>query len=141
MKQLLIIPLVLILPILLTADEPTANKSILGTWKYTLIEFKGKELPIHKGDQLVFTKDKIKWRWLGKDHEHSYIEKKVNGVRAFEAWYLDGSDYCKGIFKFDGEKLIICDRLSAEGYPKSFSSKNATLLHLSKVKTSTAKNE
>ena len=106
------------------------ERKIVGAWLYESIVSRGEILDVHSNDGMTFTDDTVFWRWLSQDYKHRYILLTYGGHKAFIAFDLDGRGYAKGIYKIDGDNLLICDRAFKLGFPLKFSSDDATLIKL-----------
>lgn len=106
------------------------GEELEGRWKYVSITSGEAEMEIHEGDGIVFTKDSISWRWLGRDHFNTYRIEPAGEFTGFVGFDENGSPMIRGIFRFEDGRLIVCDRPAREGFPKAFSPDEGTLIVL-----------
>lgn len=111
-----------------TADDDKALDKLQGTWNVVRYVYDGKEEtpPADKPETLVIKKSKYEL----KRAEHNFHgELKLDASTS--PWKIDASLYDKddkkrgnavGIYKFEGEKLIVCWDQTGENRPTQFGS-------------------
>jgi uncharacterized protein (TIGR03067 family) len=133
-----LVPVVVAIGLLVGADEPGKDhakidtEALKGTWSMVSLTLSGRELPEGQVStaSMVVQGNAITTTWAGRDSLATFKIDPAVTPRTIDLTFGDGplkDQTVKGIYKFDGNQLVMCRAARPEGErPGEFTSQAAS---------------